>query len=125
MAFYCREDELRKMNRRYAEDKFECIVIYGRRRVGKTVLINEFCKDKRTIYYLALNATSQENLEALSKAIYQCNRPNDDIYPVYASFGAALEEIGRTEKRKERYLLLMNTRILPKQQRLFRQDCSI
>ena len=34
--FYCREDELRKLNKRYAGDKFECIVIYGRRRVGKT-----------------------------------------------------------------------------------------
>ena len=43
--FYCREDELRKLNKRYAGDKFECIVIYGRRRVGKTALINEFCKD--------------------------------------------------------------------------------
>ena len=47
--FYCREDELRKLNKRYAGDKFECIVIYGRRRVGKTALINEFCKDKPTI----------------------------------------------------------------------------
>lgn len=27
--FYCREDELRKLNKRYAGDKFECIVIYG------------------------------------------------------------------------------------------------
>ena len=43
--FYCRENELRKLNKRYAGDKFECIVIYGRRRVGKTALINEFCKD--------------------------------------------------------------------------------
>ena len=43
MAFYCREDELYKMNRRFDGDKFECVVIYGRRRVGKTALINEFC----------------------------------------------------------------------------------
>ena len=50
MAFYCREDELRKMNRRFRNNNFECIVIYGRKRVGKTALINEFCKDKKTIY---------------------------------------------------------------------------
>ena len=42
--FYCRDNELRKLNKRYAGDKFECIVICGRRRVGKTALINEFCK---------------------------------------------------------------------------------
>lgn len=53
--FYCREDELRKLNKRYAGDKFECIVIYGRRRVGTTALINEFCKDKPTIFFSALN----------------------------------------------------------------------
>lgn len=44
--FYCRDEELRKLNKRYAGNKIECIVIYGRRRVGKTALINEFCKDK-------------------------------------------------------------------------------
>ena len=59
--FYCREDELRKLNKRYAGDKFECIVIYGRRRVGKTALINEFCKDKPTIFFSALNTTGKEN----------------------------------------------------------------
>ena len=95
MAFYCREDELRKMNKRYNDDKFECIIIYGRRRVGKTALINEFCKDKKTIYFSALNTSSQENLEALSKAIYQSNHSEDDNFPVYASFEAALEEIGK------------------------------
>ena len=95
MTFYCREDELRKMNKRYNDDKFECIIIYGRRRVGKTALINEFCTDKKTIYFSALNTSSQENLEALSKAIYQSNHSEDDNFPVYASFEAALEEIGK------------------------------
>ena len=42
--FYCREDELRKLNKRYVGDKFECIVIYGRRRVGKTALLNDKIK---------------------------------------------------------------------------------
>ena len=57
--FYCREDELRKLNKRYAGDKFECIVIYGRRRVGKTALINEFCKDKPTIFFLVSVCANQ------------------------------------------------------------------
>lgn len=37
--FYCREKELSDMNKRYAKDKFECLVVYGRRRIGKTALI--------------------------------------------------------------------------------------
>ena len=107
MAFYCREDELHKMNRRFDGDKFECVVIYGRRRVGKTALINEFCKDKRTIYFSALNATSQENLEALSKSIYQSDHIEDDNFPLYSSFEAALEEIGRIGE-KERLIFVID-----------------
>lgn len=37
--FYCRENELAKLNKRYEGGQFECVVIYGRRRVGKTALI--------------------------------------------------------------------------------------
>ena len=65
--FYCREKELGDMNKRYTRSGFECLVVYGRRRVGKTALINEFCKDKPTVFFSALNATSQENLEAFPK----------------------------------------------------------
>lgn len=91
--FYCREEELRIMNQRYEKSRFECIIIYGRRRVGKTALINEFCKDKPTVYFSALNASSQENLEALSKAVYICKNPEGNYAPSYQSFADALEEI--------------------------------
>ena len=30
--FYCREEELRKLNARYEDEEFECLIIYGRRR---------------------------------------------------------------------------------------------
>ena len=98
MDFYCREKELRKMNHRYEEGNFECIVIYGRRRVGKTALINEFCKDKKTIFFSALKTTASENLSALSKAVYQYEHPKAEDYPEFASFDAVLNEIGSLGK---------------------------
>lgn len=91
--FYCREEELQTMNRRYEKGRFECIVIYGRRRVGKTALINEFCKGKPTVYFSALSASSQENLEALSKSIYICKNPGSPTAPTYRSYEDALDEI--------------------------------
>ena len=96
--FYCREDELRKLNKRYAGDKFECIVIYGRRRVGKTALINEFCKDKPTIFFSALNTTGKENLEALSKSIMSFERPDMESAPEFRSYDAALDELTALSK---------------------------
>ena len=98
--FYCREDELRKLNKRYKEDKFECIIIYGRRRVGKTALINEFCKDKPTIFFSALNTTGRENLEALSKVIMNFERPDMESVPEFKSYDAALDELTSLAKEK-------------------------
>lgn len=96
--FHCREKELHDLNKRYQKDNFECIVVYGRRRVGKTALINEFCKDKPTVFFSALNASSQENLEALSKAIYEKEHPGMENAPVYQNFDAAFSEITRMSK---------------------------
>lgn len=93
--FHCRKEELRKLDKRYRGDKFECIIIYGRRRVGKTALINEFCKDKKTIYFSALHATAQENLRTLSKAIYQSENPDAGHTPEFQTYDDAFGQIGR------------------------------
>ena len=49
--FISRENELASLNNLYASDKFEFFILYGRRRVGKTALLQEFCKDKNTIFF--------------------------------------------------------------------------
>ena len=105
--FHCRENELGDMNRRYSKGNFECLIVYGRRRVGKTALINEFCRDKPTVFFSALNASDKENLEALSKAIYEKDHPGSDSAPVYQSFDAAFGEITRMAE-KERLVFVID-----------------
>ena len=51
LMFIGREQELAELNRLYQTDRFQFPVIYGRRRVGKTALINEFIKEKEAIYF--------------------------------------------------------------------------
>lgn len=51
--FWDREDELAFLDREYRQATSNLVVIYGRRRVGKTRLIQEFLKDKPAIYFLA------------------------------------------------------------------------
>ena len=98
--FHGRNEELKKLNRRYKDDKFECIIIYGRRRVGKTALINEFCKDKLTIFFSALNTTGRENLEALSKAIWNYERSGMENTPVFSDYDAAFAELTALTQEK-------------------------
>jgi AAA+ ATPase superfamily predicted ATPase len=68
--FVGRSAELQKLNEMYASDKFECAIIYGRRRVGKTTLIREFIKDKQAIYFLAREADGIINLNGFSNNVY-------------------------------------------------------
>ena len=93
--FHCRDKELKDLNKRYSKGNLECVVVYGRRRVGKTALINEFCKGKPTVFFSALSASSKENLEALSKAIYEKEHPGAETAPIYPTYDAAFNEITR------------------------------
>ena len=105
--FYCREQELRELNKRYARDSFECVIIYGRRRVGKTALINEFCKEKPTVFFSALRASSGENLESLSKAIYEKEHPEGGNGPIFQSYDDAFAAITQLAK-KERLVFVID-----------------
>lgn len=99
--FYCRENELQKMNKRYQSGLFECLVIYGRRRVGKTSLINQFCEGKRAIYFSALlEETEKENLKTLSRAIHACKNGENLSAPEYQSFDDAFAEITRMAQKE-------------------------
>lgn len=117
--FYCRENELHLMNKRYSKDRFECIVIYGRRRVGKTALINEFCKDKPTIFLSALNASSRENLEALSQAIRAYQVPDITTAPTYRSYDDALAEITRISNEQRLVFVIDEYPYLAKAEKSF------
>ncbi|PCR98886.1 ATP-binding protein [Lactococcus fujiensis] len=67
--FVGRKKELEHLNQAYQSDKFQFVVMYGRRRVGKTTLLNEFLKDKRGSYYMAIKEKDGSNLNALSESI--------------------------------------------------------
>ena len=106
--FLCRKQELNKLNDRYKKSSFECVVIYGRRRVGKTALINEFVKDKPVIYFPALDANAQTNLAALSKSIAEYYHPGALSYPVYDSLEDAFAEITRIARTEGRRVFVID-----------------
>ncbi|MCI1289074.1 MAG: ATP-binding protein, partial [Olsenella sp.] len=68
--FVARERELDALERMYRKDSFQMAVIYGRRRVGKTSLIDEFTKNKPTLFFTAQQKTTRQNLELFSATAY-------------------------------------------------------
>ena len=91
--FVGRERELADLNRRYESGQFEFAVIYGRRRVGKTTLINEFIKDKECILYSATETNSKQNLAELSRSIYAISEDYNNSESSFTNFQAAFETV--------------------------------
>ena len=69
MKFVNRKEELDILNRFYEEDTFQFIPIYGRRRIGKTRLIQEFIKGKQALYFLADSVAEQEQLKNIGREV--------------------------------------------------------
>ncbi len=69
MKFVNRKDELEILDGFYKEDKFQFIPIYGRRRIGKTRLVQEFINDKPAVYFLADSVAEQEQLKNLGREV--------------------------------------------------------
>ncbi len=90
--FIGRKRELASLNRLYASDKFEFTVIYGRRRVGKTALINQFISNKKAIYFMGIESSAKQNLENLSKNILEFET-GIQADTSFVSFQAALEYV--------------------------------
>ena len=70
MNFVGRNAELETLEQAYGKDAFQMVVIYGRRRVGKTALIERFCQGKRALTFTARELSKSENLRDFSQAVY-------------------------------------------------------
>lgn len=111
MEFVGRNRELRKLNDLYQEKSFQFIVIYGRRRVGKTMLINEFLKDKSSVYYMAVEGTAKENLAGISKALLS-EQKIDFYMPEFPDFESLLGYIDvlckQQKEKQERFVIAID-----------------
>ncbi|MCX8181744.1 MAG: ATP-binding protein [Candidatus Methanomethyliaceae archaeon] len=67
--FVDREEELNFLQERVRGNNSEFIIIYGRRRIGKTTLILEFIRRNGGIYLLARETSGLENLKRFSERI--------------------------------------------------------
>jgi AAA+ ATPase superfamily predicted ATPase len=103
--FVGRARELDKLNELYHADGFQFPVIYGRRRVGKTALINEFIKDKDAIFFTGIESNARQNLENLSRSIlsFADTALENTIFP---SFQAAFEYVFMLAEKKRVILVI-------------------
>lgn len=104
--FIGREREVAALDRLYESNKFEFAVIYGRRRVGKTALINHFIDNKEAIYFMGVESNEKQNLENFSKSIIEYSS-GIEAETSFLSFQAALEYVFKLAEKK-RFILAID-----------------
>lgn len=67
--FMDRKREIQTLEKEYQRKEAAFVVIYGRRRVGKTTLITEFCKDKDFLYFLATEEGEPANIASFKREV--------------------------------------------------------
>ncbi len=71
LPFIGRESELKRMEEDFSSSESNLYVIYGRRRVGKTTLLERFIENKNAIYFLATQENEESNLKQFQKISYE------------------------------------------------------
>ena len=67
--FIGRERELSVLAELAGSGKPELFVLYGRRRVGKTELLQRLCAERRSVYFLAAQVRERDNLRGFRDAL--------------------------------------------------------
>ncbi|MHC4260916.1 MAG: ATP-binding protein [Planctomycetota bacterium] len=67
--FIGRAGELEVLEDLHASGRPELFVLYGRRRVGKTELLQRFCERRRAVYFLAAQVRDKDNLRAFREQL--------------------------------------------------------
>ncbi len=91
--FIGREAELRFLNDRYETEGGQLVVLYGRRRVGKTETLREFCKEKQHIFFSCTQTTDRVQLQKFSKQVLKENIPARSYITEFADWEKAFRSV--------------------------------
>ena len=107
--FYGRHEELKALHDRLDTPGFQMVSVYGRRRVGKTTLINKFVEESgaRVISYVALERDEREQLESLGETVLACLAPDLIGSVSFDSFEKIFDFVAR-HAAQERIIFLID-----------------
>lgn len=88
-----RKEELERLEQMYQSGKFEFLIMYGRRRIGKTTILQEFSQEHRTIFFPAQEKNDALNLEDFS--VISQKYFEQEGFVSFQSWGTAFDYIGR------------------------------
>ncbi|MBQ6787235.1 MAG: ATP-binding protein [Lachnospiraceae bacterium] len=100
--FIGRKEELHFLEERYQASTAQLIVLYGRRRIGKTETLRHFCENKPHVFYSCTECTNELQLQAFSERMLKTGMPVRQYINTFSSweqaFRSTLELPGNQKK---------------------------
>jgi AAA+ ATPase superfamily predicted ATPase len=110
MDFVGRDMELGLLDELYRRPGAQFLILYGRRRIGKTRLVIQWGREagEPYLYWMATQTSATNQLRYFSQALFQFLNPHVTVDPTfsYISWGAALAEVGRAAATRRLIVVL-------------------
>jgi len=104
--FINREDEINSLNEQYTTKSASLVIVYGRRRVGKTTLIREFVKKKPTLYFHASQESDEENRKDFARCLADFTGNKRDGTVTYNNWYDAFEVFQEFQCNNKKILVI-------------------
>lgn len=91
--FIGREAELKFLQDKFDNENGQLVVLYGRRRVGKTETLREFCRGKQHVFYSCTQSTDKVQLSKFSKHILKEDIPAKQYISEFADWESAFRSV--------------------------------
>ncbi len=91
--FIGRKQELQFLEDKYNSKGGQLIVLYGRRRVGKTETLHEFCKDKQHVFYSCREVSDKLQLRSFSEKMLREDIPAANYIKEFVDWETAIRSI--------------------------------
>lgn len=106
--FIGRKQELQFLDDKYNSKGGQLIVLYGRRRVGKTETLREFCKNKPHIFYSCREISDKLQLRSFSEKLLREKIPAASYVKEFADWETAFRNITELPYGDNKKLLIID-----------------
>ena len=106
--FIGRKQELQFLEKQYSGAGGNLVVLYGRRRVGKTETLHEFCKGKPHVFYSCREISDKLQLRSFSEKMLREKIPAADYIREFADWESALKSVLQLPYGDQKKLLIID-----------------
>lgn len=104
--FIGRQQELQFLEKHYNSSNAELLILYGRRRVGKTETLRQFCKNKKHVFFTCTEITDRAQLEKFSESLLSTGMEAARYLKHFEDWEMAFDSIGQLPFDEKKLIII-------------------